>query len=206
MNILLADDHPLFREGVKAVLLKLAPLVNLIEANDYPSAFIAIQRHHIDLALLDLYMPGMASIDGITRLRAAFPEIPVVVLSATEKIEEVKQLLAVGVLGFITKSSPSSVILEALQQILGGGIYVPPNMIPNSEMQPIHIHQRALSKRQFQVLRELAKGYSNRQIGERLDVSEGTVKIHIAAIFRLLKVNNRTELVLVSQKMGLHRT
>lgn len=209
MKILLADDHPLFREGVKPVLLKLDRRVTLIEAHDYPSAFSAMHKaKEVDLALLDLYMPGMSGLDGVTRFRAAFPDIPVVVLSASEQVEDIQKLLAAGALGYITKASPSDVILEALQQVLAGGIYVPPSLIelPAEEDAPKPLNNNhALTARQLQVLREMAKGLSNRQIGEVLQVTEGTVKLHVTSIFRLLRVNNRTEAVLVIQKMGLHK-
>jgi len=210
MKILLADDHPLFREGVKPVLLKLDRRVTLIEADDYPSAFAAMHRaREVDLALLDLYMPGMSGLEGVARFRAAFPDIPVVVLSASEQVEDIQKLLAAGALGYITKSSPSEVILNALQLVLAGGLYIPPSLLEFPAAEPsaptkINAHT-ALTMRQFQVLRELAKGHSNRQIGDSLQVAEGTVKLHVAAIFRLLKVNNRTEAVLVAQKMGLHK-
>lgn len=208
MKILLADDHPLFREGVKPVLLKLDRRVTLIEAHDYPSAFTAMHKaKEVDLALLDLYMPGMSGLDGVTRFRAAFPDIPVVVLSASEQVEDIQKLLAAGALGYITKASPSDVILDALQQVLAGGIYVPPSLIelPAEEEAPRPLNNnQALTARQLQVLREMAKGLSNRQIGEVLQVTEGTVKLHVTSIFRLLRVNNRTEAVLVIQKMGLH--
>jgi DNA-binding NarL/FixJ family response regulator len=209
MKILLADDHPLFREGVKPVLLKLDRRVTLIEAHDYPSAFTAMHKaKEVDLALLDLYMPGMSGLDGVTRFRAAFPDIPVVVLSASEQVEDIQKLLAAGALGYITKASPSDVILDALQQVLAGGIYVPPSLIelPAEEEAPRPLNNnQALTARQLQVLREMAKGLSNRQIGEVLQVTEGTVKLHVTSIFRLLRVNNRTEAVLVIQKMGLHK-
>jgi DNA-binding NarL/FixJ family response regulator len=210
MKILLADDHPLFREGVKPVLLKLDRKVTLIEAEDYPSAFAAMHRaREVDLALLDLYMPGMSGLEGVTRFRAAFPDIPVVVLSASEQVEDIQKLLAAGALGYVTKSSPSEVILNALKLVLDGGIYVPPNLLEHAASEPPGLpknnHHTALTTRQVEVLRELAKGLSNRQIGDILQVTEGTIKLHVAAIFRLLKVNNRTEAVLVTQKMGLSK-
>lgn len=210
MKILLADDHPLFREGVKPVLLKLDRRVTLIEADDYPSAFAAMHRvREVDLALLDLYMPGMSGLEGIARFRAAFPDIPVVVLSASEQIEDIEKLLAAGALGYITKSSPSDVILSALQRVLAGRVYVPPNLLEQSAAEPAaqlkNSAANALTSRQIEVLRQLAKGLSNRQIGDNLQVTEGTIKLHVAAIFRLLKVNNRTEAVLVAQKMSLHK-
>jgi len=208
MKILLADDHPLFREGVKPVLLKLDRRVTLIEAHDYPSAFAAMHRaREVDLALLDLFMPGMSGLEGVSRFRAAFPDIPVVVLSASEQTEDIKKLLAAGALGYITKASPSDVILSALQQVLAGTVYVPPSLqeFTNDAEAPAAVQSGALTCRQLQVMREMAKGRSNRQIGETLQVTEGTVKLHVAAIFRLLKVNNRTEAVLVIQKMGLQK-
>jgi len=209
MRILLADDHPLFREGVKPVLLKLEKRVTLIEADDYPSAFAAMRRaREVDLALLDLYMPGMSGLEGVARFRAAFPDIPLVVLSASEEVADIKKLLATGALGYITKASPSEVILAALQHVLAGGVYVPPSLLelpaPEAAPQPSNQHH-ALTERQLEVMRELAKGLSNRQIGDMLQVTEGTVKIHVAAIFKLLKVSNRTEAVLVIQKMALRK-
>lgn len=209
MRILLADDHPLFREGVKPVLEKLDPDVIILEAVDYPSAFEAM--HHtgeVDLVLMDLYMPGMSGIEGVTRFRATFPEVPLVVLSASEQVEDIQRLLGAGALGYITKSSPSDTILGALNVVLAGGIYIPPALLGEAEDEESTLHAiaaryPALSYRQIQVLKELAKGQSNRQIGQALDVTEGTVKLHMASIFRILKVNNRTEAVLVAQKMGL---
>ncbi len=205
MKILLADDHPLFREGVKPVLQKLDPDVELVEAIDYPTAFEAMHRdgYGVDLALLDLFMPGMSGVEGVIRFRAAFPDLPVVVLSAAEQLDDIQKLLAAGALGYVTKSSPSDVILGALRLVLAGGVYIPPSLLGGSFTVSATNHGTALTSRQVEVLRELAKGQSNKQIALALDVTEGTVKIHLAAIFRILKVNNRTEAVLVAQKMGL---
>jgi len=206
VKMLLADDHPLFREGVKPVLHKLDPDLDLIEAIDYPSAFAAMHRAgEVDLALIDLHMPGMSGMDGVIRFRAAFPEIPLVVLSASELAEDIHRLLAAGALGYVTKSSPSEVILGALRLVLAGGVYIPPSVLEqHSGGDPDPARPGPLTARQVEVLRELAKGQSNKQIAKALAVTEGTVKIHLAAIFRILKVNNRTEAVLVAQKMGLN--
>jgi DNA-binding NarL/FixJ family response regulator len=208
VKMLLADDHPLFREGVKPVLHKLDPDLDIIEAIDYPSAFAAMHRAgEVDLALIDLHMPGMSGMDGVIRFRAAFPEIPLVVLSASELAEDIQRLLAAGALGYVTKSSPSEVILGALRLVLAGGVYIPPSVLDqHSGADSDPARPGPLTARQVEVLRELAKGQSNKQIAKALEVTEGTVKIHLAAIFRILKVNNRTEAVLVAQKMGLNET
>lgn len=210
MRILFADDHPLFREGVKPVLSKLADEVEIIEAKDYPAAFEAARKiQDIDLALLDLYMPGMAGLDGISRFRASFPHIPVAVLSAADERESIQRLLANGALGYICKSSPSDVILSALRLILAGGVYIPPSLLgerPENEPTTIVLEagrQEALTPRQVEVLRELVKGLNNKQIAHNLNVTEGTVKIHLATVFRVLNVNSRTEALLLAQKMGL---
>jgi DNA-binding NarL/FixJ family response regulator len=209
VKILLADDHPLFREGVKPMLQKLDRKVELVEAFDYPSAFEAMRRAgEVDLALIDLFMPGMSGIEGVARFRAAFPDIPLVVLSASDQREDIQQLFAAGALGFVNKSAPREVILGALREVLAGGVYVPPNLLDPEQDEPPRpnlAQYPTLTSRQIEVLRELASGGSNRQIGEALGVTEGTVKIHMAAIFRILKVNNRTEAVLVAQKMGLKK-
>lgn len=208
MKILLADDHPLFREGIKPVLRKLDPHPRIIEARDYPSAFEASHRaSDLDLALLDLCMPGMSDAEGVTRYRATFPDIPLVVVSASEQPESIHQMLAAGALGYICKSSPSEVILGALRLVLAGGVYLPPNVLDQSDADdsasrwPIKV--RALTQRQLEVLRLLVDGRTNKQIATVLQVTEGTVKIHMAAIFRILKVNNRMEAMLAAQKMGL---
>lgn len=209
MRILFADDHPLFREGVKPVLRKLGERVEILEANDYPGAFALASRHaDLDLALLDLCMPGMAGIDGVTRFRITFPKVPVVVLSAVEEAEDIQALLANGALGYICKSSTSELIQTALQLVLAGGVYVPPSILQQRDGGELltltldsgrHAH---LTRRQVAVLRELAKGHSNKQIADILQVTEGTVKVHMTGIFRLLGVTNRTEAVLLAQKMG----
>jgi DNA-binding NarL/FixJ family response regulator len=208
VRILLADDHPLFREGIKPLLRKLDTHIEIIEAQDYPSAFAAAQRAgELDLALMDLYMPGMNERDGIVRFRAAFPDVPVIILSASEQAEDIQQLLDIGALGYITKSSPSEVILHALRLVLAGGVYLPPSLLGGKSLpetqDAVAAQKVALTLRQQEVLRELAQGKSNRQIAEALRITEGTVKIHLATIFRLLNVNNRTEAVLVAQKMRL---
>lgn len=207
MRILLADDHPLFREGVKPILEKLEPKVQILEAVDFPSAFeLAARAGDLDLVLMDLNMPGMAGLEGITRFRATFPAMPLVVLSAAEDLFDIQRVLAAGALGYLTKSTSSDGILAALLQVLAGNLYVPPKLVTSGLAVPpprFGSPYPEFSKRQLQVLSKLAQGHSNRQIAEMLEVTEGTVKLHMAAIFRILRVNNRTEALLMIQKLGL---
>jgi DNA-binding NarL/FixJ family response regulator len=206
MNILLADDHPLFREGVRHVLAQLDKQVIIHDAHDYPTLFnVAAAHPDLDLALVDLNMPGMGSHDAILRFRDEFPDIPLVILSATESRADIQRTLNAGALGFIQKSSPSRVMLEALHQVLGGDIYIPPALTDSLEAHPDQASSILphLTCRQLEVLKLLIQGKTNKTIGQKLGLSEGTVKIHMAAIFRALNVSNRTEATIAARNLGL---
>jgi DNA-binding NarL/FixJ family response regulator len=209
MKILLADDHPLFREGVKQVLCQLGEQTAIVDAQDYPSLFMQARIHpDLDLALIDLNMPGLPGQEGIREFRHRFPDVPLVILSASESLQDIEQSLNAGALGYVLKSSPSSVILHALQRVLSGGIYIPDptgESGPGARLSPAPSAPRAevaLTTRQMEVLRGLLQGLPNKAIARRLDLTEGTVKIHVAAIFRALDVNNRTEAVIAARQFG----
>ncbi len=210
MKILLADDHPLFREGVKQVLSQLEGDTTIIDAQDYPNLFVQAQINPgLDLALIDLNMPGMPGLHGIREFRQRFPDVPLVVLSASESLQDIEQSLNLGALGYVLKSSPSSLILHALRLVLSGGIYTPEPIresASGSNLGPAPISGRPtvnLTTRQTEVLHGLLQGLPNKSIARRLELTEGTVKIHVAAIFRALNVNNRTEAVVAARKIGL---
>lgn len=211
MKVLLADDHPLMREGVRHVLVQLDERVDIVDAHDYPSLFSQTVDHlDLDLALVDLNMPGFTGVQGVAQFRTRFPDIPLVVLSASESHHDIQRVLDAGALGFIPKASPPAVMLSALQLVLAGGVYIPRLMI---EPDPgLHagdvaafaaLRHNGLTTRQMEVLRFLLQGCQNKAIARTLDLSEGTVKTHVAAIFRALGVNNRTEAVLAVQRFGI---
>ena len=217
MRILLADDHSLFREGLLHVLKELGTDPDVIQASDYPSAIETANRNpDLDLALLDLNMPGMDPVAGIRTFRTRFPLLPVIVLSASESADDVKHALDSGVLGYIPKSSTSSVMLSAIKLVLAGGVYLP-SLLLGHELYQVETAQsaprstpaqarggnRGLTDRQLQVLALLAEGKPNKVIARTLDITEGTVKIHLVAIFQALGVRNRTEAVIAAQEMDL---
>jgi DNA-binding NarL/FixJ family response regulator len=206
MKTLLADDHPLVREGVRQVLSQLEPPVEIIDAHDYPSLFAQTALHaDLDLALVDLNMPGFIGMQGITQFRSRFPDIPLVVLSASESPYDIRSALEAGALGYIPKASPTGVMLAALQQVLAGDIYVP-TCLDDDGLHTVvpadfeALQHSGLTARQLEVARLLAQGCANKAIAGMLAMSEGTVKVHIAAIFRALNVSNRTEAVLAIQR------
>jgi DNA-binding NarL/FixJ family response regulator len=196
MKILLADDHALFRAGVLHVLRQLGDSTNVIEAGNWTDVRQAIDTNSdLSLALLDLNMPGA---DGCAALRSIVQQrrtLPVVVLSASEKRDDMQQVLDAGALGFIPKTATPAVILSALRLVLAGGVYVPPEMIRSSESE-ISSPDRTtsgLTPRQLEVLARVVEGKSNKAIARELGLTEGTVKAHVTAAFRVLKVNNRVQ-------------
>jgi DNA-binding NarL/FixJ family response regulator len=209
MKTLLADDHPLMREGIRQVLAQLEPGLEIVDAHDYPSLLSRAAEHpDLDLALVDLNMPGFVGMQGITLFRNQFPEIPLVVLSASESPLDIRSALEAGALGYIPKATTAAAMLAALRQVLAGDIYVPPclddsqiglySIVPDDFKA---LQNRGLTTRQFEVARLLVQGFSNKNIAAMLAMSEGTVKVHIAAIFRALNVSNRTEAVLEMQRL-----
>ncbi len=212
MKILLADDHDLFRAGLGMVLNELGADMQLVQAASLTEAMQrARNESDLDLALLDLNMPAMNGTDGLQRFRTQFPEIPVVVVSGSDELIDVQQALGMGAAGFIHKSTAPSVMLSALRLVLAGGIYVPPHAMRQETARLVPMTSQAkgmgenrLTARQMEVLRLLALGKPNKLIARELDLSEGTVKIHLSAIFRVLDVNNRTEAVLAAQQMSLN--
>ncbi len=207
MKIVLADDHPLFREGVRHVLSKLSGQAEIIDVHDYPSLFDQAERHpDLDMALVDLNMPGMDGHEAVSQFRQAFPQIPLVIISASEARADMIRSLDAGALGYIPKSSSSQIILEALEQVLAGGLYRPPGLEDPCPEEDALAHIPGLPHltcRQLSVLKRLVEGKTNRIISQELGLSEGTVKIHMSAILRALKASNRVEAMLAARKLGL---
>jgi DNA-binding NarL/FixJ family response regulator len=206
-KILIADDHPLFREAIHNVISDGFPGSEVMETADLDSALALTQEHDdLDLILLDLNMPGMHGLNGLINLRNEAPTIPVVIVSAEQDKQVVLQAITYGAVGFITKSSPRLQMTEAIQQILNGNVYLPPDII---RTQKPGTHRRlnenpgfapellqALTRKQLLVLERMTKGESNKQIAYTLEIAETTVKAHVSAILRKLNVHNRVQAIL----------
>jgi len=218
MHLLVADDHALFRDGLSLLLKQLDPDVHIIEASCFEAAMACAQSGiDLDIALLDLNMPGMNGVAGITLFQAQASDVPVVVISASEDVADIKDILDAGAMGYILKSSSSQVILSALRLVLAGGVYVPVNVLHDVDSpcepaaKPTACKPTAnkpgagsnLTHRQVEVLRLIIQGKPNKSIARELQLSEGTVKIHLASIYRALSVSNRTEAAMAAQIQGL---
>ncbi len=211
MRILLADDHALFREGFRHLLKELEKEVEVIEACDYDEALgLVRQEEQLDLVLLDLDTRGMEAFLGLRSVIDLSPGAPVVVIAASENPKDVMHAIDVGAKGYIPKSTPGRVALSALKLVLSGGVYVPASVFckpvtpegvgrPPGLQEPLPI-ESLLTPRQRDVVMLIGEGKSNKEIARLLGISEGTVKLHVTNILKLLKVRNRTEAALVARR------
>ncbi len=205
MKILIADDHALFREGIRHVLDELAESITVLEAANCETTIRHAADHpDLDLVLLDLNMPGKDGFAALELLASRYPALPVVILSGSDRRSDMQRSLDAGALGFIPKSTTSAVMMTALRLVFSGGIYVPPAMafseaqVGVDTQQPYH-----LTPRQLEILAVLMQGRSNKEIARCFDLAEATVKMHVTAIFKSLGVSNRTQAALVAEKLGL---
>jgi DNA-binding NarL/FixJ family response regulator len=210
MKVLLADDHALIRSGLRSELAALADAVEFVDAWDAASLRQAFAQHRdLDLALVDLTMPGMDGAATIGALRADFPVVPLVVVSGVDDAAQMQDVLRAGASGYLPKTAMGQLVLPAIRLVLAGGQFVPSQLVglpagasvpdrraaaapaPADDSSRLHL----LSPRQQEVFRLLAKGLSNKLIARQLDISEGTVKSHVATIFDVLRVHNRVAAV-----------
>lgn len=223
MKVLIADDHRLIVEGVKTKLAEYAPDITFVVAMDLAGLDAVLDRldaEPVDLAIVDLAMPGTHGHEHVIALRARAPSVPVIVLSGSEDTALIRTLLELGVQGFIPKAYSPDVMLSAVRLVLSGGVYVPPMLLADAARQGWQLPaaplaaaaladaapsfeglRQLLTERQIDVMRLLSQGKPNKLIARDLGISEGTVKIHLAAIFRALNVRNRVEAVIASREL-----
>ncbi len=208
MRILVIEDHALVREGLLLALKALeespdASPLEILGARDADEATRLIEQNDdFDLCLLDLMLPGTGGLAFLGVLRKRYPHIPVVVLSALDDADTVAKVMKGGAAGFVSKASPTDVLLDALREVLAGEIWLPPEYrgVSGKRKRARTVAERyGLTKSQACVLDLLAEGKTNREIAELLGVTEGTVKIHVSAIFKALGVSNRSQALLVAQ-------
>ena len=207
-TILVADDHPLFREALKGAVGKLLPMARLVESVDAESLFASAEAHpEADLLLLDLNMPGAHGFSALVHLRGVQPQLPIIVVSAREEPSVVRRALEHGAAGFIPKSSDTATIGIAIAAVLDGGHWAPPQSGDVRGVAPeeaaIAERIRDLTPQQFRVLGMLGSGLLNKQIAHAMGVSEATVKAHMTAILRKLGANNRTQAVLLAGRLAV---
>lgn len=207
-TLLIADDHPLFREALRGALGRALPGARLREADSVDALYALVETEpDADLLLLDLNMPGAQGFSALVHLRALYPQLPVVVVSAREEPVVMRRALDHGAVGFIPKSADSATLAEALASVLDGDRWAPVAALsaPAAAADEHAAAQRLreLTPQQFRVLQMLGSGLLNKQIAFELGVSEATVKAHVTAVLRKLGANNRTQAVLIAARLSL---
>lgn len=208
-KVLIADDHSLIREGMKQTFEQLLIDPQIYEASTASEVDALVAKNEkFSIIILDLRMPGADGIALVQRVCDHYADIPVVVLSASERKEDIRQAIDSGAAGFVPKSSGSEVMLNALRLILSGGTYIPRELLVASEENDLTVNAdqvspgfaieeiEGITQRQRDVLRLVLEGMSNKQIARELGLSENTVKVHLSAIFRVIGVSNRTQAVI----------
>jgi DNA-binding NarL/FixJ family response regulator len=209
VKILVVDDHALVREGLHQVLKGLDESVMVLQAGTCAQAFEVASAHmDLDLVLLDYHLPDMTGLQALDIFGQRHPELPIVMLSGSANIQIMRQVLLAGASGFVTKSTLSDELLHAVRLVLAGDVYSPHELESNFDTLAFDSANTKppLTQRQELVLRELLDGRSNREIGASLNVSEETVKTHVAAILRYFDVQNRTQAVVAAARSGYRPT
>ena len=212
-KFIVADDHPLFRNAISQVLQTMGGEQEVVEAQNMASLQIKLSDHpDTDLVLLDLHMPGAHGFSALAYVQGHCGKMPVLVVSANEKTDIIQRAVELGAMGFLPKSSGVTTILEAIQTVLQGDIWLPAQAVARGSPTLSQSEQQlmagiaSLTPQQYLVLTMLAEGLLNKQIAYELDVTEATIKAHMTAIFRKLSVRSRTQAVLAIGKLNLEES
>jgi DNA-binding NarL/FixJ family response regulator len=205
-NFVIADDHPLFRGALREAVTGLFADAAIAEAGSFDDAAALLDKGgDVDLVLLDLSMPGVRGFSGLMYLRAQYPSVPIVVVSANDDPAVIRRCLDLGTSGFIPKTLGTDEMRIAIKRVLDGGVCMPPDVDldagADAETAGLMARLTSLTPQQVRVLMMLSEGLLNKQIAYELSVSEATVKAHVSAILQKLGVDSRTQAVIAAAKI-----
>ena len=206
LHLLIADDHPLFRGAMREAVSGLYPDAAIAEAGSFDEVAETLDRDsEVDLILLDLAMPGARGFSGLIYLRAQYPGVPVIVVSANDEHAAIRRCMSFGASGFIPKTLDVETMRKAIATVLSGGVWTPPDVDlkagADNETAELMARMATLTPQQVRVLMMLSEGLLNKQIAFQLGVSEATVKAHVSAILQKLGVESRTQAVIAAAKI-----
>lgn len=200
IRVFSVDDHPLLREGIAAVINNQPDMRMVAQAATGGEAVQTFRQHHPDVTLMDLRLPDMSGIDALSAIRAEFPEARVIMLTTFEGDVEIRRALKAGARGYLLKSNPPLELVETIRRVHAGKKAIPPQIAAHLAE---HFSDETLTEREIDVLRHIAGGNRNRDIGERLFISEETVKVHIKHIMEKLGASDRTQAVAIAVRRGI---
>jgi DNA-binding NarL/FixJ family response regulator len=205
-RLVIADDHPLFRGALREAVTGLFARADIGEAGSFDDVAKLLERGgDVDLILLDLSMPGVRGFSGLMYLRAQYPSVPIVVVSANDDPAVIRRCLDLGTSGFIPKTLGTDEMRVAIKRVLDGGVCMPPDVDldtgADAETAALMARLTSLTPQQVRVLMMLSEGLLNKQIAYELSVSEATVKAHVSAILQKLGVDSRTQAVIAAAKI-----
>jgi len=206
-QFIIVDDHPLFRGALRLALSAPFPDAEIVEASTLDELVAILEGGaETDLVLLDLAMPGVQGFSGLLLLRAQYPSIPVIIVSASEDPATIRRAMNFGAAGFVPKSQPVEGIRKAVEAVLAGDVWIPPKLdlqsASESEDRDLAARLATLTPQQVRVLMMLGDGLLNKQIAYKLNVSEATIKAHVSAILQKLGVDSRTQAVIAIGRLG----
>ncbi len=200
ISILCVDDHAVVREGLTAIIATQSDMAVVAEAGDGRTALEKCGEHVPDIVLMDLNMPGLGGVEATARIRSDFPTARVIVLTTFEGDEDIHRALEAGARAYLLKSAVRQELLHAIREVHAGRKYIPDSVAARLAE---HTPRIPLSARELEVLQLIATGLRNKEIGDRLNIAEDTVKVHIKNIFGKLNVVDRTQAVVVATERGI---
>ncbi len=200
IRVLTVDDHPLLREGLVALINREPDMAIAAEAANGAEAILAFRAHRPDVTIMDLRLPDMSGIDALVEIRKGSPHARVMVLTTCDGDAGMRRALEEGAAGYLLKTTPAADLLEAIRSVHGGKKIVPPEV---AAWLVHHLREDPLTPREVAVLREVAAGARNREIGERLSIAEETVKVHVKHLLEKLGAVDRTHAAVIAVQRGI---